>query len=138
MKIFLKKHLNSLIPADSESEEMLRKIKSGVPVSCELKRPRNYENHKRYFAMLKIAFENQIMFGSIGELREAVAIEAGHTRLIKLVDGSYQKVARSISFGSMNEDQFQDLFSRSIDVIIKYVLPRISREDFIQEILAFA
>lgn len=137
MKIYLKKHLNALHPTDEESAEYLKGVKPGVVVSCEMKRPRNYENHKRYFSLLKLAFENQEKFKSIDQLKEAIKFELGHTELIRKFDGSFIEKAKSINFASMNEAKFQQYFSMSINIIIKYVLPDIGYEELLNEILAY-
>ena len=137
-KIFLKKHLNALHPADRESDEHLKKIKSGVVFSVEIKRPRNYENHKRYFNLLKLVIENQESFKNIEQLKEAIKFELGYTELIRKMDGTFIEKPKSISFASMNEDSFQAYFSASIDVIIKYILPGIDRQDLINEVLDYS
>ncbi len=137
MKIYLKKHLNALHPVDEESGEYLKKVKPGVVVSCEMKRPRNYENHKRYFSLLKLAFENQEKFKSIDQLKEAIKFELGYTELIRKFDGTFVEKAKSINFESMNENDFQKYFSMSIDVILKFILPGVERQELLNEVLAY-
>ena len=135
--IYLRKHLNALHPADSEAENHLKKVKPGVVFSAEIKRPRNYENHKRYFALLNLAFENQEKFKSVDQLKEAIKFELGYTELIRKMDGTFVEKPKSINFATMNETDFQTYFSKSIDVIIKYVLPGVERQELINEVLAF-
>jgi hypothetical protein len=137
MKIFLRKHLNALHPADAEAEEHLKKIKPGVVFSAEIKRPRNFENHKRLFALLKIVVENQEVFKSVEQLKEALKLELGYVDLIRTMSGDVVQKPKSINFASMNEDDFQVFFSRSIDVIIKHILPGVERQDLLNEILSF-
>ena len=48
--------------------------------------------------------------------------------------------AKSISFGSMSEEEFHDLFSKVIDVGLAKILPEYSRsnlEEVINQILGF-
>jgi hypothetical protein len=137
MKIFLRKHLSALHPADAEAEEHLKKIKSGVVFSAEIKRPRNFGNHKRYFALLNLAYENQEKFASVEQLKEAIKFELGHTSLVRMMDGTFIEVPKSINFASMEETAFQDYFSRSIDVILKHILPGVERQDLLNEIISF-
>jgi heterodisulfide reductase subunit B len=137
VKIYLKKHLNALHPADEEAAEYLKKVKSGVAVSCEMKRPRNYANHRRYFSLLKLAFENQENFKSLDQLKEAIKFELGYTELIRKFDGTFIEKAKSINFASMNEDEFQKYFSMSIDVILKFILPGVERQELLNEVLAY-
>lgn len=136
-KIYLVKRLHALHPADDEATEHLKKVKSGVVFSAEIKRPRNYENHKRYFALLNIVIENQEMFRSVDQLKEAIKLELGYVEMIQRMNGEVVQKPKSINFASMNESEFQDYFSRSIDVIIKYILKDVDCQDLINEVLAF-
>lgn len=137
MKIYLKKHLSALYPADKEAEEYLKKIKPEVVFSAEIRRPRNYMNHRRYFSLLQLVVENQEKFKSVEHLKEAIKFELGHTELIRKMDGEFIEMPKSISFASMDEVHFQRYFSDSIDVIIKYILPGVEREDLINEVLVY-
>lgn len=137
MKIYLRKHINSLLPADQKAEEYIKKLKSGDVVSCEIKKPRNYQNLKRYFALMNIVVENQEVFKSAEQLKEAIKFELGYTELIRKMDGTFIEKPKSINFASMDEDLFQSYFSKSIDVILKHVLPGTDREDLLAEVLAF-
>lgn len=136
-KIYLKKHLNALHPADEEATEYLKKIKPGQAISCEVKKPRNYENHKRLFSLLKLVVENQERFKTVDQLKEAIKFELGYTETIQTFDGRFIVKAKSINFASMDEIKFRDFFSRSIDVILKYVLPGTDREELINEVLGY-
>lgn len=137
MKIFLKKHMNSLFPADEEATEFLKGVKSGVVFSAEIRRPRNYENHKRYFSLLNLVVENQENFKNVEQLKEAIKFELRHTEMMRKMDGTFIEVAKSINFASMNEHDFQIFFSKSIDVVIQHILPGIDKEDLINEVLAY-
>jgi hypothetical protein len=138
MKIYLIKHEGVLKPADSEAEEGLKKLKKGVAISCEIKRPRNYENHKRYFNLLNLVLENQELFKNIEQLKEAIKIELGWTEQIVDMEGNVFHKPKSISFASMDESAFQDYFSASIDVIIKFIMPGTDRETLINEVLQYS
>lgn len=137
MKIFLKKHLSALHPADEEATEFLKNIKSGIVFSAEIRRPRNYENHKRYFSLLKLVVENQEKFNNIEQLKEAIKFELGYTEMVRKFDGTFVEKAKSINFASMNEVDFQKYFSLSVDVILKYILPGTDRKELINEVLQY-
>jgi hypothetical protein len=59
VKLYLRKTLNSLSPADDESAEALKSFTLGEVVSVEVKRPRNYEFHKKWFTLVKIMYEQK-------------------------------------------------------------------------------
>ena len=113
-----------LVPATDRDRLLLDKIKTGEAVKMTLKRVRNYRYHKKYFALLNFAFD--IFEPEQGEknfdrFRKDIAILAGFYEQSVRLDGSIRTEAKSLAFGSMSEDEFEELFTKSIDVIIKYV-----------------
>jgi hypothetical protein len=138
MKIYLIKDAGVLKPADEQAEEALKKLKSGIAISCEIKRPRNYENHKRFFSLLQLVVDNQDKFKTVEELKEALKFELGWVETFRDMKGNYFQRPKSISFASMPENEFREFFDGSIDVILKYILPGTDREDLINEVLNYS
>ncbi|EEJ5470882.1 DUF1367 family protein [Salmonella enterica subsp. diarizonae] len=56
--------------------------------------------------------------------RAWVTVEAGYFDVVELPDGSIRKVARSISFASMDETEFQGLYEAAFDVLWRWILSR--------------
>lgn len=52
MKMLLKKSLSGLVSASSEGDKYLKKIKLNEVVSCEIKKPRNVDHHRKFFALM--------------------------------------------------------------------------------------
>ena len=48
---------DGLLPADQASAEYLDGCKLGQVIACKPSKVRNYQFHKKYFALLKVAFE---------------------------------------------------------------------------------
>ena len=95
-------------------------------------KPRNYEFHKKFFGLLKLAFDNQELFDIMDDMREELIIEAGFFRLTYDINGVEKKKAKSISFASMDEVEFNELYSCLINVIVKWL--GITKEDIIEHI----
>ena len=53
------------------------------------------------------------------------------------MDGTPNLWPRSISFKSMDNDKFQEIYSKSIDAALKYFLRDISKEDFERHIIGY-
>jgi hypothetical protein len=143
MKLYVVKNNGALYPANEEAEEYFKKVKQGVIISCEMRRPRNYKNHKRMFALLQIVLDNQEIFTTIEQLKEAIKLMVGHVEYTRVLDKSTKEwatveIPKSISFASMPELEFQDYFSKSIDAIIKYIIPGMDRDDLLNEVLKFS
>ena len=128
MDIFLIKINGALHPAQEHDRELLKKIKEMQPVRVTLKQPRNYEFHKKYFALLNYAYENweppenHVAHKNFDRFRKDIIILAGYYDTTVRLDGSTRLEAKSISFGSMSAEDFESLYEASIQVIVKNVL----------------
>lgn len=135
MKIYLLKTGNAYVVDSGDDSD----IKGGEVVSAEIKRPRNYRFHKKYFALLQYAFDvwepelleynGQEVGKNFDRFREDITILAGYYTLAENIKGEPKAIAKSISFGKMLEDEFSCLYSKTIDVILKHVLKNYTRED---------
>ncbi|MDZ2236097.1 DUF1367 family protein, partial [Klebsiella pneumoniae] len=56
--------------------------------------------------------------------REWATIQAGFYDEYQMPDGSRRRVAKSISFASMDECEFQELYKASLDVLWRWILSR--------------
>ena len=133
MEITLIKTLNgSLKPAHNSDYDNLKKIPLNEPLVFSWSKPRNYEFHKKFFGLLKLAFDNQELFDIMDDMREELIIEAGFFRLTYDINGVEKKKAKSISFALMDEVEFNELYSCLINVIVKWL--GITKEDIIEHI----
>lgn len=139
-----------LMPDDKESDEYFHKIKDGTVLSCEIKKVRNYKFHKKWFALLNLGFEyfepvnNQYKGHDVEKnfdrFRHDITILAGYYTFVYDVQGNPKALAKSISFGSMNQEEFEQLYSKTIDVLLKKVMTRYTKEELdnaINEIIGF-
>jgi len=65
---------------------------------------------------------------SFDAYRAWVTIEAGHFDTIQLPDGTLRKHPHSISFASMDETEFQQLYRAALDVLWRWILSRVFRD----------
>jgi len=143
MKITLKKVSDIMImPDDKESVDFINKLKYNQVITADFKRPRNYLFHKKYFALIKYAYDNWqpsefedskwkgiVPEKSFDRFRKDLIILAGHYNAVYRVDGSIRIEAKSISFARMTEESFIELYDATINVILKKILTNYSRED---------
>jgi len=119
-KIHLVRTLSGFNPATNSDFELSKKIKLNEIYSYEFKRPRNYNFHKKFFALVKMVYENQEQYTNIEHLRKDLIIESGNYDLRYDLLGVEIREAKSISFAKMDEIQFNYLYNSVIDVIVKY------------------
>ena len=135
MKLYLRRTLRGLIPIDDTDKEKINKIPFHTPLEFEVKVPRNLGLHKKFFAMLNLAFENQDEFRNFQIFREAVIIGAGFFDRVQRLHGEEIIVAKSISFSQMDNEQFEQLYTACIDTIIDYF--SLTKKDFENELAQF-
>jgi len=137
---FIKTTASTLVPATDRDRELLKHIKIGQPTKLTFKRVRNYEFHKKYFALLDYAYdiwepENEVAEKNRDQFREDLIILAGFYIRLTRLDNTTRIKAKSISFGSMSEDEFEKLYTKTLDVVIKYVC-RNYTADVLRDIVA--
>lgn len=120
------KGISSLRPFDHAAEEALSKIKMGSAVSVEIKRPRNIQMHKLYWALIGIVHENQDRYETTEQLHSAIKIAAGHYDLLTMPSGQEYKIPKSISFEKMDQTEFSQFYDRVCDLVAKHFLPGVN------------
>lgn len=156
MKGYLRKLQGGMLVADNEetADWLNTKVKVGAVVSGEFVQPRNYEFHKKFFALLHFAFE--CWEPDLGEynglpvqknferFRKDITIACGFYDLVTNIRGETRAEAKSISFASMGEDEFNKLYQSTITLMIsKYQILTGYRswqevDDVINQLLRFA
>lgn len=139
MKIILTKTSTGLSPADGEAEEYINKLKLGQEVTADIKKARNVRFMRKYFALLDFAFDqwtpeertykNQVVLKNREKFRHDIQILSGYGEPTINIKGELRLVSKSISFASMNEDDFELLYSAAIDVILANVLKNYTQEE---------
>mgnify|MGYP000545448444 CR=1 FL=1 len=133
MEILLVKQLNgSFKPAFDSDYENAKKFKLNEVVKCKITKPRNIKFHKKFFALVNLVFNNQEKINNIDYFREELTIEAGFFEEYTGFNGERKKQAKSISFASMDEFEFNELYSKFIEVSIKVL--GCKKEDIIDNI----
>lgn len=124
----------ALHPATDEDAEVLRKIKAGSAVRVEVKQIRNYKFLQKWFTLAKYAFdiwsetiEPQEYKGvkieaNFDRFRKDLIVLTGRFDAVYNVRGEVRVEAKSISFAGMSEQEFEALYSDTINVILRKIL----------------
>lgn len=119
MDIFLTRTLNGLAPADEAAKQAVKRWKMGETLKCSVRKPRCYKNHKHYFALLNLTFENQERYTSFEHFRKAVQIAAGHVDELITLDGEVVLLPKSIAYDALDEMEFSKVFGETMTVCAK-------------------
>jgi hypothetical protein len=134
MKFQLVRTLNGFKFAHDSDLEKGRKIKVGDFVNCDIKKPRNYMFHKKFFALIELVFQNQDLTDDKDNLRAYLTVKAGFYETITS-DIGVMYLPKSISFAKMDEIEFEELFIKFLNV--SSMLIGVDNGDIIDEIAQF-
>jgi len=118
MKIALVKNINNTFSLAYESDyEIAKKLPVGEVFFFDVKKSRNIKFHRKFFALIKLVFDNQEIYNNTEDLRHDLTVAAGYYIEGVNIHGEVIKRAKSISFGSMSELEFSEYY----DAVIKQV-----------------
>ena len=142
MIIYLKRILNNLTPAFGSDEEKIKKLAHDKIYKCTVTRPRNLGHHRKYFAMLQLVFDNlphewEAQFKTVEDLHFEMKLQTGHYEKYATMGGKEILRVKSIKFEKMSQDEFEAFYDACLVVVAKYILPGISKEEIIQQLIEF-
>lgn len=112
-----------LIPADEKAEEELRKLKPGQQVLVEFKRARNPRQHRLYWALVGVVYEHQSRHATQEDVSDALKVAVGHYEEVGARGDKVIVRPKSISFANMPQDQFEQFFSKVVELVVAKIIP---------------
>ncbi len=135
---FIKLAGGVLRPAFDADVEILQKVKNGRLVRAKVEQPRNPQFLAKFHVMIDFAFDywepkldpvnNIVPVKDRETFREEVTIMAGFREAVCSTKGVRWK-ARSISFGKMEEDEFNSLYKAVFGVLWQITLSKVPGMD---------
>lgn len=131
---------HSLVPVTDKDYQELSELKNDTILECKVRNKRNLLFHRKYFALLNLAFDHfepptdykykgQPVKKSFDRFRKDIAILAGFYDIVVNIKNELRYEAKSIAFGNMSEDEFKELYSNTIDVILQKVMKESTYKD---------
>ena len=120
------------VPHDKATLNYIARRKPGEIICANIKRVRNYEFHKKIFALFKVVYENlpeqkEIEFNgkmitpelSQNSVRKYLIVMAGYYDVIGYPNGTVRTEAKSLSYESMEPEVFEKCYSDVINAALK-------------------
>lgn len=118
------------------------------------RKPRNQKLHRKFFVLLDYAFDHwepdhgrvrkkhkgHAIEKNFEHFRKDVTILAGYYDVRYTLEGKAVLEAKSIAFDKMDDTEFEGLYRKTIDVLIRLVLTNYKHEDVdrvVDELLRF-
>jgi hypothetical protein len=141
MEIILKRTLRGFEPDDEHAGDYLRRVPLGSRVMCEVRRPRNLKQHRRFRALLNIVWAASGHWETPEELHDEIKFRTGWVDRQRIVDSKTGEVLgeitkpRSTSFDAMSQDEFDQYMAAAIKVICEHLVPGIEDTVLREEVL---
>lgn len=129
-----------LKPYTDEDALELRRVGIGDILQAKALDQRNVQHHRKFFALIRIVFDNMPEqydrhFPTQDDLRHELIKRAGFFKEYTDLKGIKQYRAESISFDSMSQKRFDELYDRVLDVVVRWFA--FDRDILENEILQF-
>ena len=135
-EIYLRRTLAGLAPADDEAGTALRKIPVGSVVKADVRRPRSLQQHRRYWLLCSLVAENHEQLQTRDQVHDVLKLLTGLYTVVALKStGEVLRVPRSISFGEMSQEDFDDYYRRACDAVVEHLLPGVQLNEVREEVL---
>jgi hypothetical protein len=125
-----------LIPIGDETVSRVSKMKSGDTVFVEYKPRRNYQFHKKAFSLLKLVFDNQSIYSNMEDLRTEFKLKAGWYQEHITTKGKVIYLPKSMSFADMDAVEFEEIYSKFIDIALKHFVT-FNKQELEEQILRY-
>ena len=127
MKInIVKQPGGTLVPASDLESDKLTKFKTGEMYEIDIKLTRNPAFHRKVFAFFNFCFEhwgseNEYLCnqGQFDVFRNHMTVLAGYSNEYFSMDGLVRVEAKSLSYGSMDEEEFEKCYNALIQVAMQ-------------------
>lgn len=121
----------------------LDRLQAGEFFTMLIKRPRSPKFHRKFFKMLRVAFDHwepargrkrltyrgQPIAKNFEAFREKVLILAGYYEQTFDLAGRMQLRAKSIAYERLDDDEFAVVYEAVLNVLLEHVLTNYKRED---------
>lgn len=131
--IYLRRVAAGFVPDGDADHDRLRKFKLGEVVRAKVSKPRNYEHHKKLFALLRFIAENSDVYNTERKALTVLKILTGHVEFIADPrTGELVAQPDSINYESMDQIEFAEWYEKAVNAACEHVTPHMNRIDMQQ------
>lgn len=135
------------VPADDMTAGKLMKFRNGEVYPVEVKLSRNPQFHRKAFAFFKFCFEYwrgekadlEFMDESaqFNTFRKNLTVLAGYKDITYTIDGRMRVEAKSLSYGEMEQPEFEECYSALINAALKHIFGNTRDQNVINQLYSF-
>ena len=144
MDIFCKVTPCGLVPLHDSDLDLKKRLRVGSVVRCKVSNPRNYEHHKKFFALVRLTFDNLPLplvekwnIRNEYDMLRRFKRDLGYFTNTINEYGEHEIDYLSISFAAMEQHEFEQFYNQCIDLVLFKYIKGIDKQDLITEIENF-
>lgn len=138
--LYLTRTVAGLAAADDAGKDILRKIKVGRVIKCEITQPRHIAHHRKFFALLNTVWAAAGDWQTVDDLLIELKLKLGLTTDVVIREsGEVVKVLGSISFAAMDQTTFDQFYEQAIQALcfmVGNMDPGVLRDEVLKNLAA--
>lgn len=120
IKTFVHSGMEAYIPANDVMQKIYNRQSLGDMVESNFNTIRDPIRHRRFFAMIGEAYKIYDTTRTLDNFRADLTMEAGFYEARVNFSGEAYRKPKSLEYAKMDQDEFDQLHSRVLDVIIQH------------------
>ena len=144
MDIYCRVTPYGLVPLHDSDHDLKQRLRVGTTVRCRVSLPRNYRFHKKFFALVRLTFDNLPLpllerwnVRSEDDMLRRFKRDLGYFSSTVNERGEREIEYRSISFAAMDEQEFERFYDDCVNLVLYSYIPGIDRQDLLEEVERF-
>ena len=144
MDIYCRVTPYGLVPLYDSDHDLKQRLRIGSTVRCRVSQPRNYEFHKKFFALVRLTYDNLPLplverwrIRSVDDMLRRFKRDLGYFTSSVNELGEREIEYRSISFAAMDEEEFERFYNDCVSLVLHSYIPGMHRPELEEEIERF-
>lgn len=144
MDIYCRVTPYGLVPLYDSDHDLKQRLRIGSTVRCRVSKPRNYEFHKKFFALVRLTYDNLPLplverwnIRSVDDMLRRFKRDLGYFTSSVNELGEREIEYSSISFAAMDEEEFERFYNGSVNLVLDKYIRGLEREDLLTEVEHF-
>lgn len=144
MDIYCRVTPYGLVPLYDSDHDLKQRLRVGSTVRCRVSLPRNYEFHKKFFALVRLTYDNLPLplverwnIRSVDDMLRRFKRDLGYFTSSVGELGEREIEYRSISFAAMDEEEFERFYNGSVNLVLDKYIRGLEREDLTEAVEQF-
>ena len=144
MDIYCRVTPYGLVPLYDSDHDLKQRLRVGSIVRCRISQPRNYEFHKKFFALVRLTYDNLPLplverwnIRSVDDMLRRFKRDLGYFTSSVNELGEREIEYRSISFAAMDEEEFERFYNGCVNLVLDKYIRGLEREDLLTEVEHF-